>query len=198
ALTINGGAGSDAVNLNNPTTPTGLLGITVNGGDPTAGSDTLVVNGTSGVDAIGYNPSSTIGSGNVTVNAAPAVTFNTIESVVINGAGGDDNLTYTSPNTGSGLTFTPGATVNSGRVDGRSPGGGSNVPYTPMSYVNVGRNGTLTFANGGGRLDTLVYNGTSDDDVFGINQGLDTVTLTTALPGGFGALTLIQTSGASL
>ena len=44
-LTINGLAGSDTINLNNPNTPTGLTGITVNGGDPT-GSDTLIVNGT--------------------------------------------------------------------------------------------------------------------------------------------------------
>ena len=33
-LTINGLAGSDEVNLNNSSTPTGLTGITVNGGDP--------------------------------------------------------------------------------------------------------------------------------------------------------------------
>ena len=43
-LTINGFAGDDTTNINNPNTPTGLTGITVNGGDPTA-SDTLIVNG---------------------------------------------------------------------------------------------------------------------------------------------------------
>ena len=66
SLTINGLAGSDEINLNNPNTPTGLTGITVNGGDPTA-SDTLVVNGTTGSDAIGYKPTG-IGAGSVTVN----------------------------------------------------------------------------------------------------------------------------------
>jgi hypothetical protein len=40
-LIINSGAGQDTISLNNPNTPTGLTGITVNGGDPTAG-DTLI------------------------------------------------------------------------------------------------------------------------------------------------------------
>ena len=44
ALTINAGAGQDTISLNNPNTPTGLTGITVNGGDPTSG-DTLIVTG---------------------------------------------------------------------------------------------------------------------------------------------------------
>ena len=38
-LTINALAGSDTINLNNSSTPTGLTSITVAGGDPT-GSDT--------------------------------------------------------------------------------------------------------------------------------------------------------------
>ena len=47
-LQLNGNAGDDVINLNNPTTPAGLTGtITVNGGDPTA-SDKLIVNGTLG------------------------------------------------------------------------------------------------------------------------------------------------------
>jgi len=50
-LNLDAGAGSDEINLNNPTAPTGLADIIVNGGDPTA-SDTLIVNGTTGADAI--------------------------------------------------------------------------------------------------------------------------------------------------
>ena len=49
-LTLNGLAGSDEFNLNNPNTPTGLTAITVNGGDPTTGSDTVIVNGTAAAD----------------------------------------------------------------------------------------------------------------------------------------------------
>src|SRR5205809_473607 len=35
-LVINGLAGSDQINVSNPTTPTGLTNITVSGGDPSA------------------------------------------------------------------------------------------------------------------------------------------------------------------
>src|SRR5262249_7864644 len=61
-------AGSDEFNLNNSDTPTGLTGITVVGGDPTA-SDTLIANGTAGDDAINYAPT----TGNSTITGAGPV-----------------------------------------------------------------------------------------------------------------------------
>ncbi len=51
ALTINAGAGQDTISLNNPNTPTGLTGITINGGDPTNG-DTLIVTGVGGAVSV--------------------------------------------------------------------------------------------------------------------------------------------------
>ncbi len=115
-LVLNALAGSDEINLNDPTTPAGLTGtITVNGGDPTA-SDTLVVNGTTGGDTIGYNPSATLGSGFVTVNALPVVNFTTIEAVVIDGQGGTDALTSTTPAGGHILTYTQGAAPDAGTI----------------------------------------------------------------------------------
>ena len=68
-----------------------MTAINVNGGDPTA-SDTAVVNGTVGADAIEYSP---IGadSGTVQVNAAPVVNLATVEHLTINGLGGNDALT---------------------------------------------------------------------------------------------------------
>ena len=47
-LVINGLAGSDTINLNNPNNPTGLTAIGVSGGDPTGlptGTDTVIVSG---------------------------------------------------------------------------------------------------------------------------------------------------------
>jgi Ca2+-binding RTX toxin-like protein len=46
-LTINAGAGQDTISLNNPSTPTGLTGITINGGN---GNDTI--NGGDGNDVL--------------------------------------------------------------------------------------------------------------------------------------------------
>ena len=93
-LAIDALAGSDTINLNDPTTPTGLADITVNGGDPTAGSDTLIVNGTQAAEAIGYNPTG-VDSGNVTVENLPTVLFTGIEHLDIDGQGGGDTLTVT-------------------------------------------------------------------------------------------------------
>src|SRR4029079_11791375 len=55
-LAIDGQGGSDTISLNSSSTPIGLTSISVNGGDPTAGSDTLVVNGTSDTDTITVIP----------------------------------------------------------------------------------------------------------------------------------------------
>ncbi len=171
ALTINGLAGSDEINLNNPTTPTGLTGITVNGGDPTA-SDTLIVNGTPAADTIDFAPTAA-DAGSVTVNAQPIINFSTIESVVINGQGGNDALTYTTSGAAATfLTFTPGDTANSGSIAARITGpvgGGSGALLVPMSYTNIDQAGSLTFAHsGGGRLDTLILDGTAGNDIFDV------------------------------
>jgi len=168
-LVINAMAGDDVININNPATPTGLLGIVVIGGDPTA-SDTLIVNGTTGVDTIGFNPAG-IDSGFVSVAGLPGVTFSAIEQVVINGQGGGDNLTVTIPDNaaggGNGIIVTPGASPGSGTVTARRLGGGS--PLVPLTYVNIAESGTLYFNNTGFRQDLLEVVGTAGDDTFSLN-----------------------------
>jgi hypothetical protein len=94
SLIIAAGAGSDTINLNDPATPTGLTGITVNGGDPTSSGDTLVVNGTTGVDAIGYTINSATSS-TITGAGPVSITGNDVEQVLLNGQGGGDTLTVT-------------------------------------------------------------------------------------------------------
>ena len=47
---------------------------------------------------IGYNPTG-IGAGNVTIAGAPTVSFTTTEAVTIDGSGGTDALTHTTPAT---------------------------------------------------------------------------------------------------
>ena len=94
-LTLNGLAGDDTINLNNPDTPTGLTAIAVNGGDPTA-SDKLIVNGTTGADNINFSPTSA-DAGGVTGAGPVAVSFTAVEQLAINGQGGNDDLTVTTP-----------------------------------------------------------------------------------------------------
>ncbi|MCO6458749.1 MAG: hypothetical protein J5I93_25865 [Pirellulaceae bacterium] len=170
-LTINAGAGSDAINLNNPSIPTGLTGITVNGGDPTAGSDTVVVNGTTGMDTI--NVGSLTSQGAVVTGAQPVpVTIATSERLVINGQGGSDDLTVTSPAGGSEISFRPGATADAGSVT--HLGFSANSTLLPLDYHGLGELGSLTFdVAGGGRSSGLDVHGTSADDFFGVSDTPD-------------------------
>ena len=91
-LTLNGEAGDDNINLNNPSTPTGLTSIVVNGGDPTA-SDTLLITGTGGTDTVVFTPTG-YSSGSLTGLGAP-ITFATTEHVTYDGndAAALDNVT---------------------------------------------------------------------------------------------------------
>lgn len=170
-LTINGEAGDDVINLNNSTTPTGLTSIVVNGGDPTA-SDTLIVNGTAGADAINYSPSATLGAGSVTVNVAPTVNFTTIESLVIDGAGGGDNLTHATPAGTDQITYTPGSASDAGTIATRRAGGGAAL--VPLTFKQLGALGSVSFTSGA-REDILELNGTADSEIFNVNSTADRI-----------------------
>ena len=160
-LTINALAGDDKINLNNASTPTGLTTISINGGDPTA-SDELVVSGTGGNDTINYAVSNTVGAGSVTITGAPTVNFTTTESLVIDGQGGTDNLTVTSP-TGHRVTITPGASADSGAINSQAFGAGT--ASVPLTYSHIGAIGTVTLAGAG---DIVEFKGTAASDTFNI------------------------------
>ncbi len=185
--------GSDEINLNNPDTPTALTDITVNGGDPTA-SDTLIVNGTTGTDAINYSPSTTIGSGTVQVNALPTIFFNTIEQLKIDGQGGADNLTLTTPAGNDNVIYTPGATPDSGSMSINAIAA-NGVARVPVSFAHIG--GSVTFASAGGREDNVDILGTNNSDVFTANGPADTVLITDRTT--FNPITeTLHTGGASI
>ncbi|MDP6721997.1 MAG: hypothetical protein QGF59_25235, partial [Pirellulaceae bacterium] len=173
-LHLNARNGDDKVNV----TPDqlgivgGVTAINMTGGDPTA-SDELVVNGTTLDDAnISFVPSgSEAGSVDIdsTLATVPVVTFTTTESVVINGQGGNDDITVDTSNGVARVTVTPGPTVDSGgvRVDS----------LVPMSFTDLGASGTLNIDDSG--LDVaeeLIYVGTDGTDTFGV-AGVETITL---------------------
>ena len=169
-LTINGLAGSDEVNLNNPNTPTALTSIAVNGGDPTA-SDTLVVNGTAAANSINVSPTATTttitGAGPVTITA------NTVEQLIVNGQGGGDTLTVTTPAGANSDTYTPGAAFDSGNIQVGN--------LLPISYSGLGTGGGVAFANAGA-ADTLAVNGTAGNDTFTVAATTGAITLNSQLP----------------
>jgi hypothetical protein len=166
-LTINTGLGTDTVNLNNPNKPTGLTGITVNGGSASAG-DTLTVNGTTASNSIKFSPTSVTaatitGAGPVNISATG------IGQTAINGQGGFDALAIVSPGP-SQLAFTPGATLDSGSVTMQSLF--VTGTYMPVSYSNLGTFGSVSFADiSGTRVDGLNVFGTNADNAFNLSTG---------------------------
>lgn len=163
-LTINALAGNDVVNLNNDDLPTGnnnanLDVIKVNGGDSTVG-DQVIVNGTGGGDAIVYHPLAPDAANITGVLASSLIELNTVESITINGEGGNDDLDINTPMNPNRITYSPGTTVDSGEVRVDS--------LVPVSFVNLGVGGTLNFTDPGGRVDTLIHRGSTVNDEFSV------------------------------
>ena len=105
SLTINALAGTDTINLNDATTPTGLTGITVNGGDPTVG-DSLIVNGTAACVTVATAANTIIGAGPV------SITYATVESITVV-AGPTTTLAVTGS---TDYTVNPGAAADQGTI----------------------------------------------------------------------------------
>jgi len=195
ALVINAQAGSDEINLNNPNTPTGLTGITVNGNDPTA-SDTLIVNGTVGVDNVTFTPTG-FDAGTVGGAGPVSITFTTTEHVeyvgrggadvlIINGTGSDDTFTVNPTGTGSGSlrsglspTFdysgATALTVNPG-------GGGFDVVYIDGSAAADTVTSTATTVSFTGAGSVLIGAGI-DRMILSTYDSIDTITLSLGVAG---------------
>ena len=154
-LQIDAGAGDDAISLDNPNTPTGLTAITVNG-DGSALGDSVVIYGTTAQETIAVAPTSADGA-TVQVGALPAITVTTAESLVVNGAGGNDTLDVATDGNSNSIQVTAGATADAGQVQVDSLLG--------IEFANLGADGALTLTDAGGS-DTLVIEGTSGRDVF--------------------------------
>ncbi len=172
-VNVNGLFGDDKFSVH----PVGLVGVTtinVAGGDPNA-SDELVVNGTVGNDTINYLVSNTVGSGAVQVTGAPVVNFVTTESLIIDGLGGTDPLTVTSPAGGHRVTVTPGSNQDSGTIVSQAFGTGT--ASVPLKYQHIGATAPITLAGTG---DIVEFNGTANSDNFAITGTTIQITNATA------------------
>jgi hypothetical protein len=153
-------AGDDVVNLNyqGAVAPSGLERIWVEGNDPTA-SDVVIVNGTVALDTIGFSPTAADAAVVTGVQRVTRVDIRTAESVVINGLGGSDTLTTTTPAGASTVTLIPGSTRDSGSVQVDS--------LVPMDFTNlgVGAASQVLLADADAN-DTFVYLGTEANDAF--------------------------------
>ncbi|MGA2501219.1 MAG: hypothetical protein ABSH20_26060, partial [Tepidisphaeraceae bacterium] len=179
-VTLNGLFGDDKFNVYPVGLSANVTAINVNGGDPTA-SDSLIVNGSAAADAINFKPTAP-DAGSVTITGSAPVNFATTEAVTINGQGGGDTLTYTSPANagavGSALVYTPGTAQDAGSIIGQQLlGGGANDSLVPLTFLNLGvaaANAVVFTTANTPPTDTLTVNGTASSDTFnvsGVNGG---------------------------
>ncbi|MFO0904332.1 MAG: dockerin type I domain-containing protein [Pirellulales bacterium] len=178
SLVIDAGSGDDIINISNPNTPTGLTGITVNGGSPGA-SDTLIVETAPGVlDSINVTPTAQ-GAGTVALQLGLlSMTYTGIEEIQavlqmseddtfsIDGTAGDDLFQ-------SQLTNLAGSAVFTGIFDqGNATGAG---PFTIPRIVVNGDNPAFGVvgifnATGAGGSDELRIQGTDSDEQFSLTD----------------------------
>lgn len=165
---INALAGDDVINLNNPSTPTDLTAITVNGQDPTA-SDKVIVNGTTGQDTITVDTFSVDGA--VVTGAQPVpVTVDTAELLVLNGQGGDDNVTFT-VDQGDEVDYFPSEFEDAGSLRISSNSIGPIQRRLPVDFRDLGGNGSLTIESTSAARDLrLRVRGIDFDDRFDVSS----------------------------
>jgi len=154
AINLNGLEGDDTFNLTLGAN-FGFGAVNVTGGDPTA-SDTAIINGTAGLDAVNFAP--TASDAMTITGLGPVISMTTTEHVIYNGQGGQDDITVTTPAGLQRVQLFPGILPDSGTVAINDPSGSS---FLGLSFQNLGiGNSSLTIANtGGGRVDDLIYNG---------------------------------------
>ncbi len=184
SLTINTGAGQDTVSLNNSSTPTGLTGITVNGGDPNAG-DTLISSGSSaGGNVLQVQPT---GQGAGIIRnfgpTQPNVTFSGFGGLQIVGGGTGNTLFYSGTASSDTIEVTPGATPTSGSLSG-SNGGYSLIPVSFSGIDTQLVPGSASGTGVSGGSDTIILNGTSGNDVFSAFSGGTVPLFTVQTPAG--------------
>lgn len=154
SLTINGQNGDDEIVLQNPNTPTGLTGITVNGGG--GAGDRVVVKATAGTDVILATPTGVDAA--TVVGAAPVpVNLSSIEGIRIDGKGGDDLLTLQGTAGDDTVVLETGTGIDAGRFL-------LNL-LLPVSFSDIGANAQIVLDAAGG-TDLFDYRATDSRDQF--------------------------------
>jgi hypothetical protein len=155
ALTINGLAGTDTFNINNPKTPTGLGSIVLSGAGST-GSDALIINGvasTVAVDTAANNITGATGNG-----GAVPITYNTFGSIAIN-AGPSTTLAISNSNS---FVYLPGSTADAGTVQ---------TTTLPISFTGLGAGRTLALTGSGVGASLIANDSTANDTIAVTSSG---------------------------
>ncbi|MFM7058814.1 MAG: beta strand repeat-containing protein, partial [Planctomycetota bacterium] len=169
-LSLRGLNGSDQFSLS-PAAPAALTSITVDGGAPTAGSDTVIISGSTGADT--FRVAVTGSDSAVITGAGPVpITLMTTENLQLNGQGGADSLRWVSPLGPDVVRFVPGGLESAGSITAAASTGG---PLLPMSFSNIPVTGAAAnlFLDdaSGSPADWLTIAGTAASDLVQVTAG---------------------------
>ena len=146
-----------------------VVAITVDGGLASASGDEVTITGVGGATADGanYTPDAVDSGTFATTGLATAIDLDNIERLIYDGENEGETLTITSAAGGTGtiartFTHTPGAQVDNGTVQVGN--------WLAIRYTTLGAAGSIDLEDGDADPgdDSLVYLGTSGDDVFTI------------------------------
>jgi hypothetical protein len=161
-LVIGGGAADDQLWVD-PSSTSGVAGITASGGGET---DTLTVQGTALSERVVYTPSAA-GSGTVAVGTAPTTTFDGVEDSRYDGrtvTPSGDTLVVDTPQLDGTLQLEPGSTYDTGTVRFQDVAGSTDTA-APLTFGALGR-GEVRFAGDpSAPQDKVVVLGRPGDDV---------------------------------
>jgi Ca2+-binding RTX toxin-like protein len=135
-----------------------------------AGNDTVVVSGSQLADLISVDGLSGM-SGAVAGAVDPRVEANA-ESLVVDGVAGADSLVVETPSGSQTITLTPGAAPDGGSI--------TSAGLIPVEYRRIPA--SVEFDDPGGRLDRLIYNGTTEKDTFDVQSGSGVIALDSHTP----------------
>lgn len=129
--------------------------------DGNGGTDSLLVSGTPGTDALRVVPTG-LDSASLSGVGALNVVASTVESVAVEGRGGDDALTLVTPSGPTDVAVSAGVTRDAGSV--ALPG------VIPVRWGSLGLPGSVEIADAdGARVDRLRYDGTLGADTFAVS-----------------------------
>ena len=172
---VNGIGGSDQYDVDLAFPPDGLNLLRLDGGQPSAGSDHVVINGQASDDLlVASNLHSSGGDFNLTLDAPgndfgplvlPTIELDAIELAIFNGGTGVDDLRVEGSGDDERFVHTPStASPDAGRIDSFNET--LDEQYIPIEYLSTVANppNFTVIVDGSGGNDTLVAKGTADDD----------------------------------
>ena len=169
-LTINALSGSDQVTVQTPALNNAVwdVDVTVDGGPPAApgaDADRLIVQTPGGGDeTVVYTPTAADGGTLDLTSLSSLITLTTMEQLIYDGQGDNDDFTIVGTGGDDIIVHTPGTNNQAGTFAVND--------LLAISYQNLGNGGSLT-ADGGGGTDRFVYHGTVGNDTFLINGLVD-------------------------